>query len=98
MSLPDDSATGEMAFNDLRERILRRELIFPPQVEKLAAVCLARPELLAFERTAAIAAQANVPKSTVTRFVKLLGKTRLKDAREIFRDELRRRAVLSERG
>ena len=93
MSQPEDSVPDEMDFRDLKARILRRELKFPRQVEKLAAVCLARPELLALEPAAEIAAQACVPLSTVARFVKLLGKSRLKEAREIFRDELRRREM-----
>lgn len=93
MSHQDKSVPREMDFRDLKERILRREIKFPPQVEKLVAVCLARPELLAFEPSVEIAAQACVPLSTVARFVKLLGKSRLKEARQIFRDELRRRAM-----
>ena len=93
MSQPDDAVPSKMDFRDLKKRIVRGELKFPPQVEKLAAVCLARPELFAFEPSVDIATQANVPKSTITRFVKLLGKARLKEAREIFRDELKRRAM-----
>ena len=93
MSQPDDDVPSKMDFRDLKERIVRRELRFRPQVEKLAAVCLARPELFAFEPSVDIATQANVPKSTIARFVKLLGKARLKEAREIFRDELKRRAM-----
>jgi DNA-binding MurR/RpiR family transcriptional regulator len=93
MSHQDKSVPNEMDFRDLKERILRREIKFPPQVEKLAAVCLARPELFAFETTTEIAAQASVPRSTIARFVRLLGRSKLKDTRAIFQNELKRRAA-----
>jgi DNA-binding MurR/RpiR family transcriptional regulator len=90
---PAEYRNGLTAFKDMEERIVRRELVFPPQVEKLAAVCLSRPELFAFDTTSEIAAKAGVSTATVTRFVKLLGMSRIKEARQIFRDELRRRAM-----
>jgi len=93
MSVSEDSRQQETALADLKGRILKRELVLPPQVEKLAAVAFARPDLLAFETTNTIAVQAGVSKTTVARFVRFLGKGSLKETREIFREELRRRSM-----
>ncbi|MFD2054299.1 transcriptional regulator [Mesorhizobium calcicola] len=91
MAVSEDGTNRAASFADLKRWVAGREIVFPPQVKKLAAAAFAHPELLAFESANKIAAQAGVSKTTVARFAKLLGNRNLKEARRIFRDELRRR-------
>ncbi|MFC3325621.1 RpiR family transcriptional regulator [Mesorhizobium cantuariense] len=91
MAVSNDCTTRIVTFEDLQRRVAGRQLVFPPQVEKVAAAALARPELLAFESADKIAARAGVSKATVARFARLLGNRNLKEARRVFREELRRR-------
>ncbi|MDX8527408.1 RpiR family transcriptional regulator [Mesorhizobium sp. MSK_1335] len=91
MSVSDHGTNRAATFADLKRGIACRELVFPPQVEKLAAVAFAHPELLAFDSAVKIAASTGVSKTTVARFARLLGKRSLKEARNVFREELQRR-------
>ncbi|WP_027166648.1 hypothetical protein [Mesorhizobium sp. WSM3224] len=97
MSASDHGANRSATFADLRRWIACRELVFPPQVEKLAAAAFARPELLAFDSADKIAASTGVSKTTVARFARLLGNRSLKEARCVFREELRRRHEMDAR-
>lgn len=79
-------------FRSLKERIAKREILFPAQVEEVAKLCFDRPELLAFDATGDIAKLAGVSNTTVLRFVTTIGFSSIKKAREIFQNEVRFRS------
>jgi DNA-binding MurR/RpiR family transcriptional regulator len=79
-------------FRSLKDRIAKRELLFPARVEEVARLCLDCPEVLAFCSTDNIAKRAGVSSSTVLRFVSIIGFSNIKEAREIFQNEVRFRS------
>jgi DNA-binding MurR/RpiR family transcriptional regulator len=79
-------------FRSLKDRISKRDLLFPTQVEEVAKLCFDDPELLAFDSTGDIAKLAGVSNSTVLRFVTMIGVASVKEAREIFQNEVRFRS------
>ncbi|MGX5802530.1 RpiR family transcriptional regulator [Bradyrhizobium sp. Arg314] len=95
--MSDHGTNPSATFADLKKWVACRELVFPPQVEKLACVAFEHPDLLAFESADKIAARTGVSKTTVARFARLLGKRSLKEARSVFREELRRRHEIDAR-
>ncbi|MBM7046188.1 RpiR family transcriptional regulator [Rhizobium lusitanum] len=80
------------SFRSLKERISRRDILFPTRVEEVARLCLDHPELLAFGPTSDIARRAGVSSSTVLRFVAVMGFSNIKAACKVFQDEIRRRS------
>ncbi|KQT04630.1 hypothetical protein ASG42_23585 [Rhizobium sp. Leaf391] len=79
-------------FRSLKERIARRDILFPTRVEEVARLCFDHPELLAFDSTSDIARRAGVSSSTVLRFVAMIGFANIRTARRIFQDEIRLRS------
>lgn len=79
------------SFDELKQAISSRQVIFPLRVENVAKRVLERPELMAFESTASIAEDCGVSAATVARFVTHIGFRDVAQARGIFRAELCRR-------
>jgi DNA-binding MurR/RpiR family transcriptional regulator len=79
------------SFEELKQAIVSRQVIFPLRVENVAKRVLAEPELMAFGSTPSIAKDCGVSPSTVIRFVMHLGFQDVARARVIFQNELRRR-------
>ncbi|WP_203226230.1 MurR/RpiR family transcriptional regulator [Rhizobium gallicum] len=84
-------------FRRIKDRIAKRDLLFPARVEEVARLCLDRPEVLAFSSTNHIAKRAGVSSSTVLRFVNMIGFSNIKEARETFQNEVRFRSRFSKR-
>jgi DNA-binding MurR/RpiR family transcriptional regulator len=79
------------SFEELKRAIACRNVTFPLRVENVAKRVLAKPELIAFGSTTAIASDCGVSVSTVMRFVAHIGFHDIAEARTIFRSELCRR-------
>ncbi|MCW0001388.1 RpiR family transcriptional regulator [Pararhizobium sp. YC-54] len=79
------------SFDELKQAISSRQVIFPLRVENVAKRVLERPEFMAFESTASIVEDCGVSAATVARFVTHIGFRDVAQARGIFRAELCRR-------
>ena len=88
----DTAMAPDPTFRSLKDRIARRELLFPDRVEEVARLCLDCPEALAFSSAKNIAKRAGVSSSTVLRFVSMIGFSNIKEAREMFQNEVRFRS------
>jgi DNA-binding MurR/RpiR family transcriptional regulator len=82
------------SFEELKQAVVSRQVIFPLRVENVAKRVLAEPELMAFSSTPSIAKDCGVSPSTVIRFVTHLGFQDVAQARAIFQNELRRRLTV----
>lgn len=92
MPAPETAMAPDPTFRSLKDRIAKRELLFPARVEEVARLCFDCPEVLAFSSSDNIAKRAGVSSSTVLRFVRMIGFSNIKDAREIFQNEVRFRS------
>jgi DNA-binding MurR/RpiR family transcriptional regulator len=81
------------SFEELKRAIACRDVTFPLRVENVAKRVLAKPELIAFASTTAIASDCGVSVNAVKRFVAHIGFHEVAEARTIFRNELRRRCL-----
>lgn len=88
----DTAMAPALSFRSLKERIARRDILFPASVEEVARLCFDHPEMLAFDSTSDIARRAGVSSTTVLRFVAMTGFSSIKHARKIFQDEIRLRS------
>ncbi|CDM60577.1 RpiR family transcriptional regulator (plasmid) [Rhizobium favelukesii] len=82
----------DSTFRSLKDQIAKRELLFPARVEEVARLCLDCPDVLAFSSANNIAKRAGVSSSTVLRFVSMIGFSNIKEAREMFQNEVRFRS------
>ena len=88
----DTARAPAPSFRSLKDRIARRDILFPARVEEVARLCFEHPELLAFGSTSDIARRAGVSNSTVLRFIAMIGFSNIKNARRIFQNEVRFRS------
>ncbi|MGO7273553.1 MurR/RpiR family transcriptional regulator [Rhizobium ruizarguesonis] len=67
----------------------RLAIVFPNSLEQVARQIIERPEMIAFERAAAIARNCRVSQTTVHRLAQHIGFRTLREFRAMRRDHLR---------
>jgi len=74
--------------NKLKEKIAKREIVFPGALEKTMRTVLLHPEIVAFGSAKSVAALCSVSSSTVFRLVRQCGYSSFRGMRSAFRSHL----------
>jgi DNA-binding MurR/RpiR family transcriptional regulator len=74
--------------SDLKRLISSRQVVMPPQAEKVARLAFEQPEVIAFGTLKSVATLTSVSVKTVMRMVYLFGFTSFRDFRLLFRRHL----------
>ena len=83
------SKHGPASLLELRERIVRREIVLGKRVEAVLRFMVENPQEAAFGTCRSIATRCNVSPATVDRLAVNLGFERFAEFRDLFRQSLR---------
>lgn len=75
--------------NELRGMFASKDVRLPKQLERVAWMALAKPDLVAFGSVRSVATACSVSPTTVTRLATVLGFDNFRDFKTFFRQHLR---------
>ncbi|WP_457580949.1 MurR/RpiR family transcriptional regulator [Ensifer canadensis] len=75
---------------ELRGMFASKDLTLPRQLERVARMALAKPDLVAFGSARSVATACSVSPTTVTRLATVLGFDNFRDFKTFFRQHLKR--------
>jgi DNA-binding MurR/RpiR family transcriptional regulator len=90
--LQDRDNRPPATLQELKYLIAKRQIVFPDSLEQVARQVMERPEMIAFESTAAIARNCKVSQTTVLRLAQHIGFQTFGEFRAMIRDHLRKTA------
>ncbi|WP_286161687.1 MurR/RpiR family transcriptional regulator [Sinorhizobium sp. NFACC03] len=74
---------------ELRGMFASKDVMLPKQLERVARMALAKPDLVAFGSARSVATACSVSATTVTRLATVLGFDNFRDLKTFFRQHLR---------
>ncbi|MEI3855756.1 MULTISPECIES: MurR/RpiR family transcriptional regulator [Ensifer] len=74
---------------ELRAMFASKDVTLPKQLERVARMALAKPDLVAFGSARSVATACSVSPTTVTRLATVLGFDNFRDLKTFFRQHLR---------
>lgn len=90
---PNEETKRPIDVWELRGMFASKTLTLPKQLERVAHVALAKPDVIAFGSARSVALACCVSPTTVTRLATFLGFKSFRDFRSFFREHLRNNAV-----
>lgn len=86
------ATTPPTDFRHLNDRIAKRSITFPKQLEQVAKVVLAHPEIAAFESSNSLASRCGVSVTTAVRLARHLGFKDFREMKMLLRKHVKERA------